>query len=172
MKLGNDTYAMAYKAFHNKSNLALDLSPREVFEATQAVFFVSSIQLSLVAVIFITMSDEDQFKIIMPASMSVLAARFVCSIMMHLQVSADEAQGLHMMKYLVNHTEEFAAPYLAFSVGTLQFFTGFITELACIIFLGSLNNPIAVIIRFIALGSIAKIDNFYFGALPSASSFK
>ena len=43
MKLGNDTYAMAYKAFHNKSNLALDLSPREVFEATQAVFFVSSI---------------------------------------------------------------------------------------------------------------------------------
>ena len=48
MKLGNDTYAMAYKAFHNKSNLALDLSPREVFEATQAVFFVSSIQLSLV----------------------------------------------------------------------------------------------------------------------------
>ena len=172
MKLGNDTYAMAYKAFHNKSNLALDLSPREVFEATQAVFFVSSIQLSLVAVIFITMSDEDQFKITMPASMSVLAARFVCSIMMHLQVSADEAQGLQMMKYLVNHPEEFAAPYLAFSVGTLQFFTGFITELACIIFLGSLNNPIAVIIRFIALGSIAKIDNFYFGALPSASSFK
>ena len=118
------------------------------------------------------MSDEEQFRITMPASMSVLAARFVCSIMMHLQVSADEAQGLQMMKYLVNHPEEFAAPYLAFSVGGLQFFTGFITELACIIFLGSLNNPIAVIIRFIALGSIAKIDNFYFGALPSASSFK
>ena len=71
------------------------------------------------AVIFITMSDEDQFKITMPASMSVLAARFVCSIMMHLQVSSDEAQGLHMMKYLVNHPEEFAAPTLAFLVGCL-----------------------------------------------------
>ena len=34
MKLSNDTYSMAYRAFHNKSNLALDLSPREVFEAT------------------------------------------------------------------------------------------------------------------------------------------
>ena len=108
----------------------------------------------------------------MPASMSVLAARFVCSIMMHMQVSSDEAQGLQMMKYLVNHPEEFAAPTLAFFVGMLQFGTGLLTELACIIFLGSLNNPIAVIIRFIALGSIAKIDDFYFGALPAASSFK
>ena len=55
----------------------------------------------------------------MPASMSVLAARFVCSIMMHLQVSADEAQGLQMMKYLVNHPKEFSAPRLAFTVGML-----------------------------------------------------
>ena len=163
---------MAYRAFHNKSSTDLDLSPREIFEAIQAVFFVSSIQLSLVLVIFITMTDEDSFTIKMPASMSVLAARFVCSIMMHLQVSADEAQGLQMMKYLVNHPSEFSAPRLAFTVGTLQFFTGFVTELACIIFLGSINNPIDVIIRFIALGSIAKIDNFYFAALPSTSSFK
>ena len=77
-----------------------------------------------------------------------------------------------MMKYLVNHPEEFFAPRLAFGVGMLQFFTGFLTELACIIFLGSINNPIDVIIRFIALGSIAKVDNFYFNALPSTSSFK
>ena len=59
MKLGTDTYSMAYKAFHDKSNLSLDLTPGEVFEATQAVFFVSSIQLSLVLVIFLTMTDED-----------------------------------------------------------------------------------------------------------------
>ena len=76
------------------------------------------------------------------------------------------------MKYLVNHPEEFSAPKLAFTVGVLQFFTGLLTELACIMFLGSINNPIDVIIRFIALGSIAKIDNFYFAALDSASSFK
>ena len=77
-----------------------------------------------------------------------------------------------MMKYLVNHPEQFSAPKLAFIVGMAQFVTGFASELACIIFLGSLNNPIGVIIRFIALGSIAKVDNFYFSALPAASSFK
>ena len=46
------------------------------------------------------------------------------------------------------------------------------TELCCIIFLGSLDNAIGVIIRFIALGSIAKVDNFYADAIPSISSFK
>ena len=40
------------------------------------------------------------------------------------------------------------------------------------IFLSSLNNPIDVIIKFIALGSIAKVDDFYAAALPSISSFK
>jgi len=77
-----------------------------------------------------------------------------------------------MMKYLTNHPQEFSAPRLAFLVGFLQVFTGFMTELCCMTFLGSLNNAIAVIIRFIALGSIAKVDNFYADALPDVSSFK
>ena len=34
VKLGNDTYSMAYRAFHDNSSIALDLSPREIFEAT------------------------------------------------------------------------------------------------------------------------------------------
>ena len=54
----------------------------------------------------------------------------------------------------------------------MQLFTGFMTELCCMLFLSSLNNPIDIIIRFIALGSIAKVDNFYADALPSVSSFK
>ena len=168
---------MAYRAFHNDSSRSLDLSPREIFEATQALFAVSGIQLCLVFIVFLTILDDDPaegggFTIKMPSTMSVLAARFVCSIMMHLQVVSDEQQGMNLMKYMVNHPEEFSAPRLAFVVGFLQFFVGFMTELCCIIFLGSLDNAIGVIIRFIALGSIAKVDNFYADALPSISSFK
>ena len=81
-KPGNDTYAMAYKSFHDKSSAALDLSPREIFEATQAVFFVSGIQLALIYVIFLTITDEEVFTITMPSNMTILAARFVCSILM------------------------------------------------------------------------------------------
>jgi len=83
-KPGNDTYSMAFKAFHKPSCDAIDLSPREVFESTQALFAVSGIQLALIYVIFMTITDGEEFKIVMPDSMSVLAVRFTCSILMHL----------------------------------------------------------------------------------------
>lgn len=72
-----------------------------------------------------------------------------------------------MMKYLPNHTKDFSAPVNAFVVGLLQCMAGLATELACIFYLGTINTPIDVIIRFIALGSIAKVDDFYYNALPS-----
>ena len=47
-----------------------------------------------------------------------------------------------------------------------------LTELACILYLGSINAEIDVIIRFIALGSIAKVDDFYYSALPAENRVK
>ena len=72
-----------------------------------------------------------------------------------------------MMKYLPNHHHDFSAPGNAFAVGFMQALVGICTELACILYLGSINSEIDVIIRFIALGSIAKVDDFYYNALPS-----
>ena len=77
-----------------------------------------------------------------------------------------------MMKYLVNHTEDFSAPFNAFLVGFLQVFTGLMTEMACICFLGSVNAEIDVIIKYMALSSIAKVDDFYAGALPGDNRIK
>jgi len=44
-------------------------------------------------------------------------------------------------------------------------FGGIATELCCMIFLASINNTIDTVIKFIALGNIAKVDDFYAGAL-------
>ena len=71
-----------------------------------------------------------------------------------------------MMKYLPNHYDEFSAPVNAFAVGLMQFFTGIMTEVACILYLGSINQEIDVIIRFMAISSIARVDDFYANALP------
>ena len=46
------------------------------------------------------------------------------------------------------------------------------TELCCIIFLASINNAIGVIIRFMALGSIAKVDDFYASAVADMNIIK
>ena len=44
---------------------------------------------------------------------------------------------------------------------------GVAAEVACILFLGSIDTAINVIIKFVALASIAKVDDFYASALPA-----
>ena len=61
---------------------------------------------------------------------------------------------------------------LAWTVGLMQFLGGLGCELACIVFLSTINKTIDVIIKFIALGSIAKIDDFYAAALPAENKVK
>lgn len=39
--------------------------------------------------------------------------------------------------------------------------------MACILFLSTINKTIDVIIKFLALSSISKIDDFYAAALPA-----
>jgi len=45
-------------------------------------------------------------------------------------------------------------------------FGGIGTEICCMIYLTSISNTIETVIKFIALGSIAKVDDFYASALP------
>eukprot|EP00351_Strombidinopsis_sp_SopsisLIS2011_P001506 CAMPEP_0116879200 /NCGR_PEP_ID=MMETSP0463-20121206/10991_1 /TAXON_ID=181622 /ORGANISM="Strombidinopsis sp, Strain SopsisLIS2011" /LENGTH=80 /DNA_ID=CAMNT_0004528265 /DNA_START=1504 /DNA_END=1746 /DNA_ORIENTATION=+ len=47
----------------------------------------------------------------------------------------------------------------------MQMIGGIATEVCCIIYLSSINDTINTVIKFIALGNIAKVDDFYAGAL-------
>ena len=70
-----------------------------------------------------------------------------------------------MLKYTVNHWDEFRNPKIAFSIGMMQMIGGIATEVCCMIYLASINDTINTVIKFIALGNIAKVDDFYAGAL-------
>lgn len=70
-----------------------------------------------------------------------------------------------MLKYTVNHWDEFRNPKIAFSIGMMQMIGGIATEVCCITYLASINDTINTVIKFIALGNIAKVDDFYAGAL-------
>ena len=85
---------------------------------------------------------------------------------MHLQVEYDMRQGLRMMKYVTNQPFDFSNPGCAFFVAFMQTIGGLAAEMACIIYLGSINTAIDVIIKFVALASIAKVDDIYASALP------
>ena len=77
-----------------------------------------------------------------------------------------------MMKYNTNHRHRFIAPNTAFFVALMQTAGGLAAELFCILYLSSINSPIDVIIKFVALASIASVDDFYASALPAGNKIK
>ena len=171
-KLGGDTYAMAFSALHWDSSRQMNLSQNEVYNAYHSSCIVSFIQLLMLTVVAFVIFGDGPLVISMPSSVTILALRFVCTMLMHLQVESDVRQGLRMMKYLVNHTEDFSAPFNAFAIGFMQVFTGLATELACICFLATVGSEIDVIIKYMALSSIAKVDDIYANALPADNRIK
>lgn len=46
--------------------------------------------------------SSNSFKIVLPSNLAVLGARFICTILMHLQVEGDIGQGIRMMRYVTN----------------------------------------------------------------------
>jgi hypothetical protein len=71
-----------------------------------------------------------------------------------------------MMKYATNHPKDFDHPTLAFLVGAMQFSGGILCEFACLFYLSTIESTMDVIIKFIALGKIAMIDDMYAAAMP------
>jgi len=61
---------------------------------------------------------------------------------------------------------DFTNPTAAFCVALMQTLGGLSAAVACILILGSINDLMGVITRFVSLAMIAKIDDFYTAALP------
>lgn len=139
--------------------------PVEVrFTAFHSAVFVFMIQ-SLMVVFVVSVIMGPGFKICFPNNVYSLGARFVCSILMHLQVEADLRQGIFMMKYVSNHPKDFNNPWVAFIIGLMQSMGGLAAEFLCLMYLTNITNTMDTVIKFMALASIAKVDDMYAGAL-------
>ena len=98
----------------------LNLTADDVHDAFGSALFVFFIQGTLIFILgLIIINHQDGFAIILPPTLSVLGARFVCSILMHLQVEGDVRQGLRMMKYVTNQPFDFSNPASAFFVSLM-----------------------------------------------------
>ena len=79
---------MAFKSFNLEVIKELKMDMGEVHNAFHAAMFVFGFQLLMVlfvgSVIF-----SDNFAVKLPTTITVLGARFVCTILMHLQVESD-----------------------------------------------------------------------------------
>lgn len=84
--------------------------------------------------------SSDEFQILPPNGMDMLACRFIASMMMHLNVEKDVRNGLTMMKYVVNHFGNFRNYHVAFVNSFLLTFISLAVELTVILVLTSLHD--------------------------------
>lgn len=164
LALSNDTYAMAFKAMHAGVKEDLNLTEEDRYQAYYAASMVFFIQ-GLMIIFVLSVICGPTFNVCFPNNVYSLGARFVCSILMHLTVSFDTAQGITMMKYSANHSSDFINPKTAFTIGLMQCFGGIAAESLCLLYLTNITNTMDTVIKFMALASIAKVDDWYSGAL-------
>ena len=101
---------MAFRAQHYECIKKHDLKPIEISQAFYSAIFVFFIQVFLIIFLgqiifkwFPSANLNVPFDISLPDSIIVLGSRFLCTILMHLQVESDVRQGIKMMKYNTNH---------------------------------------------------------------------
>ena len=106
------------------------------------------------------------YSLITPSDTYVmLVARFMSSLMMHINVEKDVKNGIYMMKYAVNHYQDFTNPYMAFTFGFISMVVSIIVELNVMIILAALPDVLGIIVKYISLATIANVPRYYFASL-------
>ena len=74
---------MAFKGFNYEVQHELQLDPDNVHDAFHGAIFVFFFQFIMIFIV-VTIIMGDGFKIVLPNNVSVMGARFICAILMHL----------------------------------------------------------------------------------------
>ena len=101
--------------------------------------------------------------------------------MMHLIVEKDIRQGLRIMKYVVNHPQNIKlndirkndlvfkisqrSVFYAFMMGFIQTFVAITMEIIVIVYLASLKDIMAIIVKFVSMSGMVRFDDMYAAAI-------
>ena len=109
--------------------------------------------------------ENRKFNIIPASGLDMMVARFLASMMMHINVEKDVRNGIAMMKYVCNHHDHFTNVYPSFVIGFLLMIISLIVEINVMIILSSMPDILGVIMKYVSLAAIANIPRFFHGPL-------
>ena len=92
--------------------------------------------------------------------------RFFSVFIVHLQMAPKINNGLNIMKYTINHPEEFCSFAIAFSLGLQQEILALCVELLSIFYVCSLNSVVDAVTKIILLSFIIKTGEHFAHSLP------
>ena len=119
----------------------------------------------MITCIWFYAATSSGFVVTPASSLDMMAARFVASMMMHINVEKDVRNGIQMMKYSINHYKQFNNVIPAFLIGFNCTLISMIVEINVMIILSSLKDILGVVLKYVSLAAIANIPRFYYGSL-------
>jgi hypothetical protein len=184
--LQSDIYSLAYAAFIDPDQLdpkipgglqKINMNEDEVMNIFIAALMVIGCQICMIGMIIYYELTSSEFEIMPSDSYIIILARFLSSVMMHLNVEPEIRAGLVLSKYCLNHPSRFKGAYergpngeeiINYSrilpplfLGLAQVIVGLIVEINILVYLTSIKSLLGVITQFITLASICKFDDMY-----------
>ena len=164
-KLPADSAAMTYLACLKTEFSGLNLDVEQVSYVFENTVIINVLQMALVVFIWVYAWEQTEGFVQTPESFIIICARFIASMMMHLNTEKDLRNGISMMKYAVNHYTNFNNVHVAFLVAFLLTISTIAIEFTVVYVLTSLPNVLEVIMKYVSLAAIANIPRFYYGSL-------
>lgn len=99
-----------------------------------------------------------------PNKTEVIVTRFICGLVLHMNLQEEIKAGFNYMKFALNHHYRFSNYKNAFFAGFLQVTSVLIIEFTNALLLLGQQNVLDVVTNFMVIAVIAQFDDFfYFG---------
>jgi len=96
---------------------------------------------------------------------AIIFARFICASVLHMSLMEEVNSSLMNMKYALNHGYMFQRDGLAFIVCFMHFAATTSTEFCNIAIILTSQEPVDIVLNFIAIAIIAEFDNFVYSSM-------
>ena len=160
-----------------KKDKLLDITESEHSDLFMGAFIVFLVEATI---LFLIMNEmyKPSFQIVKADSFLIIVPRFISSLMMHLSVEPNIRNGLTLMKYALKYPQNFklikkeknkdvnfTGMLFPFFLGFAQASVAFTIEVLVIIYLTSLTNLLAIIMKFMTMAGFIKFGEMYSKAL-------
>ena len=135
--------------------------------------FVMQVSLACIIMGYKNMSSQDssndmtQDDPTMQYDPFILITRFVCAIILHLQIAPEILQAINLMGFSINRTGNSNRKFPLFSIAMMQFIGALLTEIINLLVICQETSPANIVQNLLAFGVICQIDDFYAGTLQN-----
>lgn len=168
LELKEDYYALTWCSFITKYQVEYALTQDEVYGHFFKCTFICLIQMLLIVLVFIGI-EKDLSKEVTP---TLLMMRFICLLILHIQIEQEVRQTLSMFKYQNNHPGKFKDCFAGDStllpatlVVVMQLGSSIATEVISLLLIMDATSEKDCLMNFLAIQIVSQIDEIYFSTI-------